>query len=70
LVWEPYVRAMTMGSQNGEQCPNFPTRGKSFPPLTTVPAKGGERGMIWADPLYECDAAWNEMALASGMRQA
>jgi hypothetical protein len=69
LVWEPYARAMTMGSQNGEQCPNFPTRGKSFPPLTTVPVKGGGHGMKWADLLYECDAVWNEMALASEMRQ-
>jgi hypothetical protein len=56
LVWEPYARAMTMGSQNSEQCQHFPTHGKSFPPLTTVPAKGGGRGMKWADLLYECDA--------------
>ncbi len=30
LVWEPYARAMTMGIQNSEQCPNFSTHRKSF----------------------------------------
>jgi hypothetical protein len=69
LVWEPYARAMTMGSQNSEQCPNFPTHGKSFPPLTTVLAKGSGHRMKWADLWYECDVWWNQMALDSKMMQ-
>ena len=69
LVLEPYARAITMGSQSNERCPNFLARRKFFLLLTAAPAKGIGHGMKWADLLYECDAWWNKMVLASEMKQ-
>jgi hypothetical protein len=49
--------------------PKLFSSGKVFLLPTTAPVKGGGHGMKWADLLCECGAWWNEMVLASEMKE-